>query len=633
MAGKSKRVQDAMANGKAVDDEPFDPSKIAGDDEGKAKRRRRTRTPKAEVPPAEPPINDSEHDSDGPGDNAPDYPDDTGEWEPDFGEMSDDQRLVELAIAKLCAEFDQNDAGNGQRLILWFGPNLAYVSGLGWLTWRGTHWQRDEGELEARRWCQLLVEKIKMEPVHLIATDAQQRVLDMAARHLRIDYDDRTPAQHDTIERAAAIRKELNSRRSKRRNFAVSSGNAGKTAAMLQQAASFKSIDQKLLDANHSLFNVLNGTLEFSRIPDPEQDLDGADIVQRMVGHVDIRDASRDDMITKLAEVTYDPAALCAEWHKFLERMMPDEKMRRFLQVFHAYAILIGGNGAQKIAYHFGLGGNGKSAFLETLGALAGSYRSTVSPETITGDGAQRQGQQASPDIARLHNTRLVVVEELPKGVPLRENLVKAMSGGSPLTARFLQKEFFEFIPIFTAVLSGNTKPSITGSDRGIWRRVFIIHWEVSMAEDDPDRVEFPELMKRFAAERSGILNWLIEGALLYLQHGLMHFVPPKVKAFTEEYRRDRDNVEVFAEAMIVPREGNRIQAGHLYKKYVEWCEVNGITAAKQRSFGDRLSELGFKKETGRVYEYLDITLRAAPTVLSDEPPEDDPNDPGWSPT
>jgi putative DNA primase/helicase len=208
-------------------------------------------------------------------------------------------------------------------------------------------------------------------------------------------------------------------------------------------------------------------------------------------------------MLTKIAEVDYKPEAECPQFHLFLDRMQPDKRMQTFLQVFHAYAMLIGGNGSQKIAYHYGQGANGKSAFLETLGGLAGSYRTTVSPETITGDGQQRQGQQASPDIARLFNTRLVIVEELPKGVPLKENLVKAMSGGSPLTARFLQKEFFEFVPIFVAVLSGNTKPAISGSDKGIWRRVFIIHWAQTIAEDDPSRVEMPELLKRFEGERA----------------------------------------------------------------------------------------------------------------------------------
>ena len=51
------------------------------------------------------------------------------------------------------------------------------------------------------------------------------------------------------------------------------------------------------------------------------------------------------------------------------------------------------------------------------------------------------------------------------------------------------------------------------------------------------------------------------------------------------------------------------MQAGPLFKLYEEWCGLNGVTAAKQRSFGDRLGELGFKKITGRTYVYQDTSV------------------------
>lgn len=620
-----------MAKGKAVDDPPFDPSAVAGDKPSKRRRRASKAADTASLPPP------SEGGRPGGGMRGDEWPagadpaldEDIAEdadamaHPEEFETRPSDLVEAEWQLAKHCADFDQNDAGNGQRLIIWYGPNLAYVSGMGWLVFRGTHWQRDEGELEARRLCQLLVDKIKLEAHHIEATPAQAKVLHAAEQLKGKDESDLSAAQKGLIGRAEKIRTQLSQKRSKRRNFAVTSGNAGKTAAMLTQAASFKSIDQKLLDANHMLFNVKNGTLVFRRDRDPEQDIEGTDVVPRMIGIVEKRDHAREDMMTKLADVDYDPAASCPRWHGFLDRMMPDKDMQRFLQVFHAYAILIGGNGSQKVAYHYGKGGNGKSAFLETLGGLAGSYRVTIAPESITGEGAARQGQQANPDLARLHNARFVLGEELPKGVPLRENLVKAMSGGTPILARFLQKDFFEFVPIFTAVLSGNTKPAITGSDKGIWRRVLIIHWPVSIEDNDPTKMEFSDLLAWLSAERPGILNWLIEGALLYLRDGLAAHIPASVRSFTEEYRRDRDNVEMFAESMIIESQGQRIQAGHLYKRYEEWCAANAITAAKQRTFGDRLAELGYRKETGRVYEYLDIAVRAAP-IMAD--------DPGWEP-
>ncbi len=115
--------------------------------------------------------------------------------------------------------------------------------------------------------------------------------------------------------------------------------------------------------------------------------------------------------------------------------------------------------------------------------------------------------------------TRLVTIEELPRGAQLKEGLIKALTGGTRMVARFLQKEIFEFDPIFTAILSGNDMPTVSGTDYGIWRRLLIVHWAVTIAE--ADRIPFGELMKKLDAERSGILNWLVAGALLYLNDGL----------------------------------------------------------------------------------------------------------------
>lgn len=524
---------------------------------------------------------------------------------------------------KRCAEYDQNDRDNARRLIEWFGDDLAYVSGMGWLTWRGTHWERDEADLRARFLAQEVVDKIKIEPFCIFLDKRKQKIVDEAKAYEKIDEEKRSPEQQAVIGRAKKMLSGLYNTRSKRKTFAVSSGNAGKTKAMLDQAASLKAIDQNLLDADHMLFNVRNGTLVFSRVEHEESDPDDP----RYVAKVEFRPHDRADMITKRAEVDYDPDADCPFFKgKFLDVVQPDKVMQLFLQVFQAYSMLLGRNDEQKLAFHYGTGANGKSAFIEIFGRMAGTYRTVVSPETITGDG-QRQGQQASPDIARLFNTRFVTVEELPKNAPLKEDLIKAVSGGTKMTARFLMQNIFEFEPIFTASLTGNTKPSISGSDYGIWRRVLLVLWGVTIPEED--RIPPSELNARLDAERSGILNWMIEGIKLYLEQGLTPFIPPQVTAFTEDYRNERDNVSVFAESCIKPEQGQTIQAGHLYKVYVGWCEKNGLTAAKQRSFGDRLGELGYEKDRGRTYTYLNVYLDYE---AMQDAPTDPAGDPGWQP-
>jgi len=542
--------------------------------------------------------------------------------------LSEDERK----IARFCAMLDQNDRDNGRRLIAWFGHGLCYVTGLGWLLWRDTHWQRDEADLDVRWLAQQIVDKIKIEAFEIVPTDGQATVLRMVQRLVDDKKEeDWTAADRLLAAKAVDVRKSLSQKRSKRKNWAVTSGNAGKTSAMLQQAQSLKSLPIERLDADPMLFNCRNATLRFKRVLDPERP-EGA---ERWMGEVERLEHDRNHLVTKLAEVDYDPDATCPYFlDTFLKKVMPAERDRTYLQVITAYALLIAGNDAQRMVYHYGRGANGKSAFIELIGRLAGSYRSIASPETVTGEG-QRQGQQANPDIARLHNTRLVTIEELPKHMPLREELVKALTGGTKILARFLNKDFFEFMPVFVPVLSGNSKPAINGADYGIWRRLLPVLWGVTIPEEE--RVAPSLLAERLDAERSGILNWLIEGMMLYLKHGLDPFIPPNVHEFWQDYREERDNVGVFLEVALEPEEGGQVKAGAIYKAYTEWCEVNALRPASQRSFGDSLGERGLKKKRGNYVVYLDVRL--VPTaskftegVPSSPPPRTPAGDPGWQP-
>lgn len=540
-------------------------------------------------------------DPDGPGAEPTDL--DLEILEEAIGNPLEDFDDEEIDTIRRCSLLDPNDRDNGRRLVMHCGGNLAYVQGMGWLVWQERFWQRDDGELAARLMAQNLVDFIKLEKLFLDYTPAEARLIE-AARHARkTDEDERSPMQEELIKNAKEVQKKLYKKRADRERFAISSGNSGKTAAMLQQAASHRSLDAEKLDVDRMRFNVKNGTLVFWREPDPDGPAEG----ERMIGRFKFVPHDRTDMITKMADVDYDENAKCPFFEdEFLKKLQPDRRMQIFLQVFHAYAMLIGGNDEQKVVYHYGTGANGKSAFVEVLGRLAGTYRTVVAPETITGD-TQRTGQGASPDIARLHNARLATIEELPRNAPLKEELIKALSGGTKMTARFLQKEIFEFEPIFTPILTGNFKPAISGSDYGIWRRVLIVLWGVTIPEGE--RMTPSRLAEKLDSERSGILNWLIDGVITYLGAGLTGFIPEEVTDFTKEYRNDRDNVGVFAEQCIRREEGKTVQAGPLFKTYEEWCGLNGVTAAKQRSFGERLGELGFKKTTGRVYIYQNVVL------------------------
>lgn len=598
----SDRVKKAMAGKKPVKAAAF---KVidGGKAEPEPKKPRRPGARKKDAPDAPPP-----HDAppDGPQDGDDSSIDDTG-LPPDGTSPEDVER------GRQCALLDQNDRDNGRRLLIWFGPDIVYISGMGWLTWRGTHWQRDEGDLGVRLFAQNLVDKIKFEAFFIEPSSAAKRLIAAAEAAAKKPDAQKTAADYKLIDRGQAARDEVRRQQSKRHTFAVSSGNAGKTEAMLKQAASLKSLDATALDANHMQFNVANGTVFFSKVENPDSDPDAPTFAWCS----EFKPHDRADMATKRADVNYDPAAKCPEFDAFLGITQPDARMRLFLQVFHAYALLLGGNDEQRLVFHFGTGANGKSAFMEALGRMAGGYRAVVSPDTITGD-QQRDGSKANSDIARLHSTRFVTIEELPRGTPLKENLIKALTGGTRMVARFLQKEIFEFDPVFTAVMSGNDMPTVSGTDYGIWRRLLIVQWGVTIPEGQ--RIPFGQLMARFDAERAGILNWLIEGALRYLNEGLVGFIPAEVLAFTDDYREERDHIGVFVTACVRQAEGGKVTAGEMFKAYTDWCEVNGLKPWTQTSFGTRMNALGIKKERGRTIRYLDVVLGDVPSKY--DPPE-----------
>lgn len=537
----------------------------------------------------------------------------------------------DLVIARECAPLDQNDRDNARRMLRWFGQDLAYVPGMGWLVWRENHWKRDESDLYARFLAQELVDRIKLECLMIEPTGGQKQLLAAAEHAAKKDPAKLTPGDMGLIKRAQELRDQMRAKKVARRKFAVSSGNAGKTEAMLKQAASLKTVPPDRLDANRMVFNCRNVTLRFARLPDPEQDIDASDVEQRFVGHWESTPHARGDMITKCADVAYDPDASCPHFLEALELTQPDAKMRLFLQVFHAYALLVGGNDEQKLIFHYGTGANGKTAFIEAIGRMADAYRAVVSPDTITGD-AQRDGSKANSDIARLVGARFVTIEELPRGVGLKENLIKALTGGTRMTARFLQKEIFEFDPDFTAVMSGNDMPTVSGTDYGIWRRLLIVKWGVTIPPEK--RIAPGILNQRFNAERPGILNWLIDGLMLYLKHGLDTFIPKEVVDFTEEYREERDPVGSFASQCIAPSEGTTVRARDMQNAYASWCEANGLKPWNTTALGNRLTALGYRKFKNQLVYYSDIKLVNVPSKFdpNEGPPDRPAGDPGWRP-
>ncbi|UHC20432.1 phage/plasmid primase, P4 family (plasmid) [Methylobacterium currus] len=519
--------------------------------------------------------------------------------------------LIGADIVAACAELEQNDTANGQRLLSHFGADLLHVREVGWHIWAGRLWRREGGDEAVTRLAQRTARRIALE-ADVLGLTARERAFVDAARELRRKSPENlTGEDRSAIDAADGVLDALTGRRAARRKFSVQSGNAPKVNAMVSQALPHKTIGPGDLDADPLLFNCENVTLALSRVVDPESE---GDQHLRYRLWVDPVEHSRAHYITKLAPVVYDPEATCPKWDEFMKKFQPNENVRRFLQVFHGLA-MTGLTGAQCFVYNYGTGANGKSTFMEALASLYGGYSDLLNAESITGQG-QRRGDQATPDFAELPGVRYLRISELPRGEDLKEALVKSLTGGDEIKARHLNKGFFKFTPCFKAAISGNDMPKIGGTDHGIWRRLRLVKWSVMIPEGE--RRPMNEVLAEFEAERSGILNWLLEGLDIYMQEGLV--TPKEVTDATQAYRDEMDPIAAFIEDCLAQCDGHHETARDVYVAFVRWCNANAIRPWKETFFGRVLPQKGIVKEKTRVRRYLNVKLHDVPDASAEVP-------------
>lgn len=294
----------------------------------------------------------------------------------------------------------------------------------------------------------------------------------------------------------------------------------------------------------------------------------------------------RDHMITKAAGVAYDASATCPRWEAFLEQILPDAEVRHFLQVSAGYW-LTGDTSAQCFWFLYGSGANGKSTFLETLYHLGGDYALRANAMLSLAP----NGRDPAHELSQLPGVRLLVGSEVADGMKLNEVLVKDITGGDTLTARVLYRPYFTFRPVAKLVMFGNHRPTISGTDGGMWRRVRLVPFTTVIPPEQRD----PHLQRALLAELPGILNWALRGLAHYHRHGLP--TPPAVLAATESYREDSDPLgEFLAEhTEKVPDMDARVLLNDLYKRYGQWCEDSGRKYPLSRqALRRRMEERGY---------------------------------------
>jgi putative DNA primase/helicase len=527
---------------------------------------------------------------------------------------------------RACAGEPQNDIGNSRRLRHRYGEDLIHVQNVSWFAWDSRRWAEDIDGRQARPFCHKTVELIGFEPLVMEATKSETEAIAeaedalpdlrtaMAELH-RVEADRKREdrAQRlaelraevsrlkDVIAAGAAARAHLDDRRNKRRRFAVSSGNTGKIEGMLTEAIAYMSRPVADLDKEPLALNVENGTLRFVShlVDDPESDpAEPRKIVRWKVIKADHK---RKDLISKIALATWKPKAKCPEFEKFLARILPDDKeglssVRDFVQRYLGYCLTALTREQVFVLFH-GEGRNGKSTLVDIIARILADYSTSVPISTLISNDHARKGSEATPDLARLPGARFVRSAEPKEGLSLDESLIKGLTSGEPLPVRRLNQDFIDIYPTFKLAISVNRKPTIRGNDDGI-------------PIDEVDK----GLADKLWLERDGILKWLVDGCLDYLDRGGLD-PPDEVRAATAEYREESDIVGSFVRAALIVTKDptDRIENGRLYQAFHIYCKRIGMTPFSGPTFSRRLPRAahqnGFTKVKSSLSVYSGIQL------------------------
>jgi putative DNA primase/helicase len=458
------------------------------------------------------------------------------------GHQAGNRESLDAKLAKRM----HTDLGNGERLVARHGTNFRYCHP--WkkpLVWDGARWSIDQTAMMFRK--------------------AKHTVRRLYAEAATLADDD---------ERKAALQ------------WGRISEGRERISAMIDCASKECGIPvlPEHLDSNRWLLNTQNGTINLNT---------GA-----------LRPHRREDLITALSPVVYDPSAQCPTFLQTLNKILEEsEPLIRFLQ--RLFGLFLTGEVSEQILpIFYGTGANGKSTLINVILELLGADYATMAPPGLL---VAKRGETHPTERAILFGKRLVVDMESAEGARLNENFVKQVTGSDKLSVRRMREDFWDFWPTHKVLLCTNHKPQIRESKEAIWRRIRLIPFSVRIPDEEQDKT----LPRQLRAEYPGILAWCVQGCLDWQREGLGE--PEEVMQATSGYRDEQDILGAFLDEHTIRDLSVRVRCGHLYERYKRWAEAASERVTTLRAFGEAMKERGIETIKSDGKWYLGVALRDLP--------------------
>lgn len=288
--------------------------------------------------------------------------------------------------------------------------------------------------------------------------------------------------------------------------------------------------------------------------------------------------------ITKCALVDPDFTNEPKLWLRFLaEITRNDEELIEYLQRRVGYS-LTGNVNEHDLVFVYGPGGNGKSVFIDIVYLLLNAYADIAAMSTFVSS----KNEQHPADLAKLAGARLVVANETESNRSWAESKIKSMTGGDPITARFMRQDFFTYKPQFKIWIVGNYKPNLKNIDEAMRRRLRVIPFLFKPEKKDVN------LKDKLVKELPSILAWAVKGCIKWQSEGMN--IPASVQAQTDAYFEEQDIFSQFIEDKCIIRDGAFVATSDLFDSWSLYAKSSGVHPESKKAMADKLEKRYFTK-------------------------------------
>lgn len=358
---------------------------------------------------------------------------------------------------------------------------------------------------------------------------------------------------------------------------------------LIKDARTVHIIDYADFDKDTYLYNCQNGTFNLR------------------TGELQPHNA--DDLLTRISNVNYVKDAKSELWEKFVSDSMENDKQGiDLLQLQSGYCL----DGSVAHECFFMMYGdktrNGKGTYNSTMFRMHGDYAKTLPPEALSIKAFYGNTDAPNESIAALAGVRYVCVSEPGESLVLNSDLVKTLTGGDPVRARFLHQHAFEFFPQFKIVINTNFLPVILDTTIFDSDRLNLLYFSRHFSQEERDT----RLKSKLAEPEniSGIFNWCYEGYKKLEALGKFTMPDKSLKLFNQ-YRKDSDTTQLFVDECLAESVGARVSFQKVYNRYKDWTRDNGFGQCSKKTLEKRLRNKGLKIEDyGGSFKLFDYDLQ-----------------------